>query len=96
MEFVPNYITKDELFKVYLPVEFNLLFLFPSEARRHRAQIVKYRLTVFNTRVGKKSYRTLYVDDNNHRVFFTSKINPAAPFNITYFLDELSRINESI
>ena len=92
MEFVHNYVTVDQYFKVFLPVEFNLLFHHPSEIKRHRQQILKHRLMVFDLRLDRSSYRSLYIDDVNNRVFFTRRINKMVPNNTIYYLDELIKV----
>ena len=92
MEFVHNYITADQQFRVRLPIEFSLIFHRQSEIARHKTQIVKHRLRVYDVRFAKNSYRTLYVTDDNTRVFFMSRVNKYAPNSIVYYLDELIKV----
>jgi hypothetical protein len=92
MDFIPNFVTVDDLFKVRLPIEFDLLLLMPSEAKYHRKQILGYKLQVYNTRINKESSRSLYIEDNTNRVFFNSLPNRLAPRNIIYYLDDLIRL----
>lgn len=92
MEFVHNYTTADQQFKVLLPIEFSLIFHRQSEIARHRAQIVKHRLKVYDVRFAKSGYRTLYVNDTNTRVFFMSRVNRHAPNSAIYYLDELIKV----
>ena len=96
MEFMPNYITVDSVFEVSLPVEFTLIFLLPSEVNRHKKQILNTRILARNRKSNRKSYRRLFVDNVTGRVFFTSIINRLSPYNITYYLDELVKINKKI
>lgn len=92
MEFVYNYTTADQQFKVLLPIEFSLIFHCQSEIARHRTQIVKHRLKVYDVRFAKSGYRTLYINDTNTRVFFKSRVNRHAPNSIIYYLDELIKV----
>jgi hypothetical protein len=93
MEFKTNYITFDKQFRVFLPIEFNLLLTKPSEVFYHRKQIKQYRLFVYNIKTEKKSSRILYIDNHTNRVFFTRRINQAAPRNTIYYLDELIKLS---
>lgn len=92
MEFVHNYATADQQFKVFLPIEFNLIFRHQSEIARHKTEIVKYRLKVYDVKFAKSGYRTLFVNDTNTRVYFMSRVNRYAPSSIIYYLDELIKV----
>lgn len=89
-----NYKTSDEYFKVVLPVEFELLFLKPSEVKYHKDQILKHNLVVYDNRIQRDSYRPLCIDEISNRVYFTYRINKHVKnkINPIYYLDELIKI----
>lgn len=92
MEIVYNYITADRCFKVALPIEFSLLFTIPSEAKYHRAQILKYRLKVYHLKSNRACYRPLHINPITNRVFFKYKSYSSLLNSPVYFLDELIEI----
>ena len=95
MEFVYNYVTADQQFKVLLPVEFNLIFHRRSEIARHKTEIVKHRLyrpEEFGDKArysGQKTvYTILYKLLQDFSIFF--------PFITEEIYQELFHDNKSI
>ena len=88
MIFTRNYITVDGEITAKLPIELQLLLLYPSEIKRHREQILNCRIAIFDLKFNRSGTRSLHIDEITNRVFFYKRANKLASNNI-YYLDEL-------